>query len=122
MTMQNVSMFPGKKTAENLPPLQRKLANGGGGGYNESMEERVARIETRLDSIERQIGELKDGNRSIRNLIIGSAIAILAVAVPLVIHESNRNWEITQKALERATDASIRAESLRIVVESNQPQ
>ena len=94
------------------------LAFSRGSSYDPPMDnERIAKIETRLDGVERQLSEIKEGQRGLRNIIIGTAIGILAIIVPLVLHESNRNWEIAQKAFDRASEANVKVEAIRLAAE-----
>lgn len=130
----NVHQFSDQKKFPRPP-----LTTGNGGNNNSDMEARISKIETRLDGmdarlngIDVQLIDIKSDMREIRSAVqsmpkwfIGMAVAVVAaictVSVPLILHESNRNWEVTQKALDRATDAAIRVEALRLAQEQKTP-
>lgn len=93
-------------------------------GYSSNMEARFVKIEGRLDGIdnrlngiEKRLDTIGGEVSSLRWWVVGTMIAALGLATTIILHESNRNWEVAQKALERGTEASIRVEAARLAQE-----
>lgn len=108
-----------------------------GGGGQPPMEERISRIEMRLDSLERsvdmvksdvshiktQISSLESDVSNMRWWILGTCITtILSVAgimIAFAQYQSSwfqvalsRNWEVSQKSLEKIEATQIRLERI----------
>jgi len=112
------------------------LQYGSNNGNNGGMETRITAIETRLDSvegslsnIEEEMKEVKKGITSLQSSAFKAFAALIAIIIAaftlqttwLALNDA-KNWETTQKALERSTDASIKAEALKAVQEYKDSQ
>ena len=118
------------------------IANSGGNGYNDSMNERVAKIEARLDGIDIQLSDIKADMRGLRWWIAGSVLVMLAGVVAFGAYqaawfqhsisqsekriEDNRREtdrviaridEEAKKAEARSSEAYIKAEAIRLATE-----
>ena len=114
----SVTQFP-IDAYKSLPSGQDCLANYGGGGYPPDMDARIDKIEVRIDKIERAIDRLISDISSLKQWVIGIALASLGITIAVLtlhtswlIHDSNRNWETSQKALEKIETNLLRLERL----------
>ena len=131
--MSNVYLFDGKPQS-----IEKSIAKHYiGGGGQPPMEERISHIEMRLDSLERsvdmvksdvshiktQISSLESDVSNMRWWILGTCITtILSVAgimIAFAQYQSSwfqvalsRNWEVSQKSLEKIEATQMRLERI----------
>jgi len=120
---KSMGLAPGAWARVEKPELdeEKDFFDGGNGDSIDGMEARISKIEIRLDGVESQLSEIKQEIKGLRWWILGTFVGVVtiifAVTIPLILHESNRNWEVAQKALERGNEANIKAEALRLATE-----
>jgi len=106
-------------------PFPKLIENSGNDGYDPPMDnERIAKIEARLDGVERHLSNIEHEVKGLRWWILGTFVGFVAVVVSFGAyqaswfqHSLDRNWELSRKADERATEANIKAEAMRLATE-----
>ena len=123
---QDGSLHRENGTADIIPfPTRRPfLATPGGNDYDPPMEARISVIEQRLNNVESQLSDIKTDIRSTRSWIIAavgiSATIIIGFAqyqLSMFQNVMNRNWEVSRKAEDRASEANIKVEAMRLATE-----